>query len=116
MYTANPSCSPARRSSLRNFEFAATPPQTTETLEKLTIPSATNGADVADRKTRKPAQTVTCGVVAAEIPESAARNEIEPNPTPSAPVPDDDDIEREAIMNEAELDDDQSAPKTAWDI
>ena len=78
-------------------DSAATTPQPAETLEKSPISPATNGADVAGEKTLNPTESVTCGVVAAETPESAAHDEIEPNPEPSAPVPDDGDIEREPV-------------------
>ncbi len=79
---------------------AATTLQPTETLEKVANSAATNGADVAAENTLNAAETLNCSVVAAETPESGVTNEIVLNAEPSAPAPDDDDIERESIMNE----------------
>ena len=67
---------------------------------KLPIPPVTNGADVTGGKSLKPAPAVTCDVVTGGNSESAAQNEIEPDSASSAPMPDDDDIERDGIMSE----------------
>jgi len=96
--------------------FAVPTSQPAETLEKLANPPVPNGADGTDGKTLKPALAVGWDVGTGGMSESAVRNEIEPNPATTTPALDDDDIEREAIMNEAELDADAPAPKTAWDI
>ena len=66
--------------------------------------------------TRNPQGTAICSERATWNGESGDARTVEADSEPSAPVSDDDDIEREAIMNEADFGADAPAPKTAWDI
>ena len=82
----------------------ATPPQPAETLGFSQYQTATKDRVVAVRESLKPTESVTCGGVAVWNGESGDAHVAEPDLEPSEPIPDADDIEREAIQNEAEDD------------